>query len=91
AGLARLGTGRAQIGEYGGERGNEIERQRPSRNCHTELSVNPEALAARCKPVPSGRLGEVEDIIGPMLFLAGSMSEHVHGQTLIVDGGFTGN
>jgi 2-dehydro-3-deoxy-D-gluconate 5-dehydrogenase len=55
------------------------------------LFSNPEALAARCKPIPSGRLGEVEDIIGPMLFLAGSMSEHVHGQTLIVDGGFTGS
>jgi len=58
---------------------------------NTELFNNPAALAARCKPIPSGRLGEVEDIIGPMLFLASNMSEHVHGQTLIVDGGFTGN
>jgi len=55
------------------------------------LFNNPEALAARCRPIPSGRLGELEDIVGPMLFLAGSMSEHVHGQTLIVDGGFTGS
>lgn len=55
------------------------------------LFNDPEALAARCRPIPSGRLGEAEDIIGPMLFLASSMSEHVHGQTLIVDGGFTGS
>ncbi len=54
------------------------------------LFNNQEALARRCQPVPSGRLGEVEDIIGPMLFLASGMSEHVHGQTLMVDGGFTG-
>ncbi len=54
------------------------------------LFNNPEALAERCRPIPSGRLGEVEDIIGPMLFLASEMSAHVHGQTLVVDGGFTG-
>lgn len=51
---------------------------------------NPEAVASRSRPVPSGRFGEVEDIIGPMLFLASDMSAHVHGQTLVVDGGFTG-
>ena len=54
------------------------------------LFDNPEALARRCQPIPSGRFGEVEDIIGPMLFLASDMSAHVHGQTLVVDGGFTG-
>lgn len=54
------------------------------------LFRDPEALARRCRPVPSGRLGEVEDIVGPMLFLASGMSEHVHGQTLVVDGGWTG-
>lgn len=55
-----------------------------------DLFNNPEALANRCRQIPSGRLGEPEDIIGPMLFLASDMSAHVHGQTLIVDGGFTG-
>ena len=57
---------------------------------NTTLFNDPEALAHRCRQVPSGRLGEVEDIVGPMLFLASGMSEHVHGQTLIVDGGFIG-
>lgn len=51
---------------------------------------NPEDVACRCQSIPSGRFGEVEDIIGPMLFLSSGMSEHVHGQTLVVDGGFTG-
>ena len=53
------------------------------------LFDDPEALKKRCEPVPSGRLGELDDIIGPMLFFASDMSKHVHGQTLIVDGGFT--
>lgn len=54
------------------------------------LFQNPEAVAERCQQVPSGRLGELDDIIGPMLFFASDMSNHVHGQTLIVDGGFSG-
>lgn len=56
---------------------------------NTKLFNDPEALARRCKPIPSGRLGEPEDIIGPMLFLASEQSRHVYGQTLVVDGGFT--
>lgn len=40
---------------------------------------------------PTRRLGEPEDIVGAMLFLASELSQFVHGQTLIVDGGFTGN
>jgi NAD(P)-dependent dehydrogenase (short-subunit alcohol dehydrogenase family) len=40
---------------------------------------------------PAGRLGEPEDIVGPLLFLASDMSQFVHGQTLVVDGGFCGN
>jgi NAD(P)-dependent dehydrogenase (short-subunit alcohol dehydrogenase family) len=40
---------------------------------------------------PAGRLGEPEDIVGPLLFLASDMSLFVHGQTLVVDGGFCGN
>jgi 2-deoxy-D-gluconate 3-dehydrogenase len=55
-----------------------------------ELFRDRERLERRQQQVPSRRLGEVEDILGPMLFLASSMSEHVHGQTLVVDGGFTG-
>lgn len=54
------------------------------------LFDDPEAVARRAQGVASGRFGEVEDIIGPMLFFASDMSNHVHGQTLIVDGGFVG-
>ena len=40
---------------------------------------------------PAGRLGEPEDIVGAMLFLASGMSDFVDGQLLVVDGGFSGN
>ena len=56
-----------------------------------ELFNNTEALRSRSSQVPSGRLGEEDDIIGPMLFFASEMCKHVHGQTLIVDGGWTLN
>jgi len=40
--------------------------------------------------VPSGRFGAPEDIVGPLLFLASDASRHVHGHTLLVDGGWMG-
>jgi NAD(P)-dependent dehydrogenase (short-subunit alcohol dehydrogenase family) len=36
-----------------------------------------------------GRLGEVEDVMGPILFLAGDASAMVTGTALLVDGGWT--
>jgi 2-deoxy-D-gluconate 3-dehydrogenase len=40
--------------------------------------------------VPSGRFGQPEDMIGPLLFLASDASRHVHGHVLLVDGGWMG-
>ncbi|WP_083511859.1 SDR family NAD(P)-dependent oxidoreductase [Alicyclobacillus acidiphilus] len=48
----------------------------------------PEKMIAR---IPAGRMGEVEDIAGPAVFLASSDSDYVTGTTLIVDGGFLTN
>ncbi|GAA1140670.1 SDR family NAD(P)-dependent oxidoreductase [Ornithinicoccus hortensis] len=45
-----------------------------------------EATLAR---VPMGRFGEVDDIVGPALFLASSASAYMTGQLLTVDGGWT--
>lgn len=39
--------------------------------------------------IPKGRLGEVEDIIGPLVFLCSPCSELVTGHILYVDGGWT--
>lgn len=38
---------------------------------------------------PLGRLGKPEDLYGPVVFLASSMSSYITGQTLPIDGGFT--
>ena len=52
---------------------------------------NPEIKARQTGKYPAQRLGEPDEIAGAMLFLASELSSFVHGQTLLVDGGFTGN
>ncbi|NLA75794.1 MAG: SDR family oxidoreductase, partial [Deltaproteobacteria bacterium] len=39
--------------------------------------------------IPLGRLAQVEDMVGPVLFLASDASGFVTGQTIFVDGGVT--
>jgi NAD(P)-dependent dehydrogenase (short-subunit alcohol dehydrogenase family) len=45
-----------------------------------------EAMLAR---IPLGRLGEPDDFIGPIIFLASEASRFVTGQIIYVDGGYT--
>jgi len=40
--------------------------------------------------IPADRWGEPEDLIGALLFLASDASDYVHGQTIVVDGGWMG-
>ena len=47
---------------------------------------NPEMLKRYEDAIALGRLGEVEDITGPALFLASDASRFITGQTLVVDG-----
>jgi NAD(P)-dependent dehydrogenase (short-subunit alcohol dehydrogenase family) len=49
---------------------------------------NPERLKTFLTRIPLGRLGQTEDLIGPVIFLASDMSRYVTGITLPVDGGF---
>lgn len=46
---------------------------------------DPKKLEGR---IPLGRMGEVEDLTGPAVFLASDDSAYVTGTTLVVDGGF---
>lgn len=44
---------------------------------------------ARAKIVPLGRIGTVEDVVAPTLFLLGAEADHITGQVLQVSGGLT--
>ena len=49
---------------------------------------NPDKLVSFMTRIPMGRVGQTEDLIGPVIFLASDMSRYVTGVTLPVDGGF---
>ncbi len=40
--------------------------------------------------IPAGRWGKPEDFVGPTIFLSSEASSYVHGETLVVDGGWMG-
>lgn len=55
----------------------------------TEATRNdPERSARFLQRIPMGRYGEPEELVGPVVFLASSMSSYVTGTTLVVDGGY---
>ncbi|MFF7058126.1 SDR family NAD(P)-dependent oxidoreductase [Achromobacter spanius] len=49
---------------------------------------NPQRLSSFMTRIPMGRVGETEDLVGPLIFLASDMSRYITGVTLPVDGGF---
>ncbi len=49
---------------------------------------NPARLQTFMARIPMGRLGQPEDLVGPVVFLASDMSRYITGVTLAVDGGF---
>jgi gluconate 5-dehydrogenase len=53
------------------------------------LARKPETLAYFLSNIPLGRLGELEEIVGPAVFLASDASSMVTGVVLNVDGGHT--
>lgn len=59
-----------------------VETPMTSRIFQSELVV--EAMRAQ---TPLGRMGTVDDVVGPMLFLLSDDARFVTGQTLVVDGG----
>ncbi len=55
-----------------------------------ELLKDPEKLSWVLSRIPMKRLGELEDIFGPAIFLASDASNFVNGHILPVDGGWLG-
>jgi NAD(P)-dependent dehydrogenase (short-subunit alcohol dehydrogenase family) len=51
--------------------------------------ANPEFRAGTLARIPLGRLGEVEDLMGAIVFLASDASALMTGASLIIDGGWT--
>lgn len=61
-----------------------------TRSRMTEGTVsNPVYAAPALARTPAGRLGEPDDIAGPILFLTSDAASWITGQTLPIDGGFT--
>lgn len=54
---------------------------------NVQLRSTPEAERALAAKMVLGRLGETGDIAKTVLYLASSLSEHVTGQTMVVNGG----
>jgi len=51
--------------------------------------TDPEFYAKLIERIPLGRIAEVDDVVGPTLFLCGAGSSFMTGQVLFVDGGIT--
>lgn len=49
---------------------------------------NPERLKRFLHRIPSGRIGQPQELAGPAVFLASQLSSYLNGVTLPVDGGF---
>lgn len=50
--------------------------------------ADPEKVAGFLRDVPMARVGEAEELIGPVVFLASEMSSYITGVMVPVDGGF---
>ena len=53
--------------------------------------ANPDAMARFLSHTPMGRVGEPDELVGPVLFLASALSSYVTGVMLPVDGGYLTN
>jgi NAD(P)-dependent dehydrogenase (short-subunit alcohol dehydrogenase family) len=49
---------------------------------------NPERLEKFMSRIPMGRVGQPDELVGPVVFLSSRLSSYVTGVTLAVDGGF---
>ena len=53
------------------------------------VKTQPDLYNGIIKRMPVGRLGELDDLIGPLVFLASPAAGLITGQTIYVDGGYT--
>lgn len=53
------------------------------------LDANPDKRAALVELIPARRFGQLEEVVGPVLFLASRQASFITGQVLYIDGGRT--
>ena len=53
------------------------------------FSSDPEIAPTMARATPARRLGDPQDIVAPVLFLASDGARYLHGATIVVDGGFS--
>jgi NAD(P)-dependent dehydrogenase (short-subunit alcohol dehydrogenase family) len=53
------------------------------------LFADPQWRERALAKIPAGRFCEPDDVVGAVVFLAGPASDMIHGQLILIDGGFT--
>lgn len=53
------------------------------------LAANPDKRRALIELIPAGRFGQLEEVVGPVLFLCSPHASFITGQVLYIDGGRT--
>lgn len=89
AAIAALTRSQAEAYSAGGVRVNAIAPGLVETPSTTAVFANPEQREAMARRTMIGRNGEVDDMAGIAVFLAGRASDYITGQTIYVDGGFS--
>lgn len=53
------------------------------------MDANPDLAAQWTAMIPAGRMGEPEDLVGAVVYLASKNSSYMTGQSIVIDGGYT--
>ena len=90
AGLANLTRSFANEWAGRGVRVNAIAPGYVETDMTTVLQSDPVRSRQILERIPAGRFGSPDDLRGPVVFLASDASRYMHGETLVVDGGWMG-